>query len=54
MSSWRYGLAGVFLLGSMLTPINDFTEKWSHLPNFVAEFIIAQIVPAESQLVAES
>jgi hypothetical protein len=54
MSSWSYGLAEVFLLGSMLTPINDFTEKWSHLPNFVAEFIIAQTVSAESQPAAES
>jgi hypothetical protein len=54
MSSWRYGLAGAFLLRSILTPINDFTEKWNHLPNFVAEFIIAQTVPAESQPVAES
>lgn len=52
--SWRYGLTGVCLLGSMLTHMNDFMEKWSHMPNFVAEFIIAQTVPAENQPVAES
>jgi hypothetical protein len=45
---------GWSIFTKVLTPINNFTEKWSHLPNFVAEFIIAQTVPAESQLVAES